>query len=613
MPAYDVVGKMGLPLVSRLPEEYGPPSISLNGPDGVYNMYDLQRQIGPRIRSNSIAPFTDVISWQKGRHFLKFDAEVDRRGVTFGQARAPRGAFSFDGTYTGSAMADFILGYIRSDSVNPAHTSTDLYNYWVALSANDDFKITPRLTLNFGLRWDYFQRYKQKDDQMVNIQLNGFVVGDTVTTKTSPFGRELMASDWNNVGPRFGFAWRPPVAGETVVRGGYGIYYTPQISNAIFAMAEGAQATAGAIAQRQHRRRAESLLQQPLRRRRHQRRAQLRRQQRPEHARQLRPAVESQRAAQTPRQRRARYGLRRQQGHQAGGDLRRSQPPDPAGGPAHARPCLAQCAPSQPALSAQRPCRQGHRQLHLSLLPGQGRTPHCRSGLVFLTAYTFSKSISGPSDIGGQVGGGNFIGAPQDVYYMRGDRSVSGFDVTQRFVQTVLYDLPFARNFHGFAKKALDGWQLSTIMTFQSGFPAPVTSNIDTTGTGISSRPDLVPGQRGDLPGDQRTWKLWFNTAAFAQVPFGRFGTSPRTDAVRLPGITNVDFSINKSLRFTETQIARIPLGVLQLPEELQSRSGDRRPEQPFRHLRRGRRRSPGHHDPCDPTRRETRLLSWNA
>ena len=55
------------------------------------------------------------------------------------------------------------------------------------------------------------------------------------------------------------------------------------------------------------------------------------------------------------------------------------------------------------------------------------------AGLVFLTAYTWSHAISGPSDIGGQVGGGNFIGAPQDVYYLRGDRSISGFDVTQRF------------------------------------------------------------------------------------------------------------------------------------------------------------------------------------
>ena len=47
---------------------------------------------------------------------------MDRRGVTFGQARAPRGAFTFDGTYTGSALADLMLGYVKSASVNPAHT-----------------------------------------------------------------------------------------------------------------------------------------------------------------------------------------------------------------------------------------------------------------------------------------------------------------------------------------------------------------------------------------------------------------------------------------------------------------------------------------------------------
>ena len=67
-----------------------------------------------------------------------------------------------------------------------------------------------------------------------------------MTPETSPFGRPLMASDKNNFGPRFGFAYRPGFLGEGVVRGGYGIYYTPQISNAIFAMAEGGQATAGA-------------------------------------------------------------------------------------------------------------------------------------------------------------------------------------------------------------------------------------------------------------------------------------------------------------------------------------------------------------------------------
>jgi hypothetical protein len=135
-------------------------------------------------------------------------------------------------------------------------------------------------------------------------------------------------------------------------------------------------------------------------------------------------------------------------------------------------------------------------------------------GVTFLTAYTWSKSISGPSDIGGQVGGGLYIGTPQNPYYMRGDRSVSGFDVTQRFVETILYDIPFFRRTHGASKYLLDGWQVSTIMTAQSGFPTPVTLNVQTTGTGLNTRPDQIPGQKGDLPGDQRTWKHWFNCAS---------------------------------------------------------------------------------------------------
>jgi len=177
------------------------------------------------------------------------------------------------------------------------------------------------------------------------------------------------------------------------------------------------------------------------------------------------------------------------------------------------------------------------------------------SGLTFLTAYTWSKSISGPNDIGGQVGGGNFIGSPQDIFNLRADRSVSGFDLPHRFVQTVLYDVPFFRGMQGAKRALLDGWQVSTIVTFQSGFPAPVTNNVDTTGTGISSRPDSVAGQKANLPRDQRTWKRWFNTAAFVEAPFGRFGTSPRTNAIRLPGIANADFSVNKVFRLSEARL----------------------------------------------------------
>ena len=62
------------------------------------------------------------------------------------------------------------------------------------------------------------------DDRFVNIELNGFVLGKTVTPQTSQYGRELLAPDRNNFGPRFGFAWRPFSDNRTAVRGSYGIF-----------------------------------------------------------------------------------------------------------------------------------------------------------------------------------------------------------------------------------------------------------------------------------------------------------------------------------------------------------------------------------------------------
>ena len=147
-----------------------------------------------------------------------------------------------------------------------------------------------------------------------------------------------------------------------------------------------------------------------------------------------------------------------------------------------------------------------------------------------------------------------YIGGIQNVYDLAPERSLSGFDMTNRFVQTVIYDVPFFRNTSGVARQILDGWQISTITTLQSGFPAAINSSVDTTGVGRVSRPDLVAGQKANLDKSERTWKRWFNTAAFAQAPFGRFGNSPRTGAIRLPGLINSDFSVNKRFRLGESR-----------------------------------------------------------
>ena len=165
-----------------------------------------------------------------------------------------------------------------------------------------------------------------------------------------------------------------------------------------------------------------------------------------------------------------------------------------------------------------------------------------------------AQALVDPADIGGQVGGGSFIGAIQDIYNLAAERSLSGFDQTHRFVQTIIYDVPFFRHTKGVARQILDGWQVSTIATAQSGFTAAVTNNVDTTATGKSSRPDLLAGQSGNLDSGDRTYKRWFNTSAFAAAPLGRFGTSPRTGAIRLPGLINQDFSVNKQFKIGESR-----------------------------------------------------------
>ena len=242
-----LAGKMNLPLVSRLPAEYGPPSISINGPDGAYSVFDLQRQIGPRIAQTDFMQFSDTLSWQRGKHFLRFGTEIQNRLVTFQQARDPRGSFGFDGTYTGSALADLHArlcqdGRHQSDphQHRPARPDPGVLRPGrLESDAPPDHQFRPALGL--------FRA----------VHAIGRSLRRCLPERLCPWRRRhsaefaiwtgIVAADKRDFGPRFGFAYRPALpGGDWVMRGGYGIYYTPEISNAIFAMAEGAQATAGA-------------------------------------------------------------------------------------------------------------------------------------------------------------------------------------------------------------------------------------------------------------------------------------------------------------------------------------------------------------------------------
>jgi hypothetical protein len=175
--------------------------------------------------------------------------------------------------------------------------------------------------------------------------------------------------------------------------------------------------------------------------------------------------------------------------------------------------------------------------------------------LNLLVSYTWSKSISGPSDVGGLVGGGNFGATGLDPLHPKADNSLSVFDIPHRFVGTALYDVTFFKHTTGVKKLLLDGFQVSTILSAVSGDPSQVTYNgASVNASTTAARADIVQGQLANIPRGQRTQTRVFNTAAFQTPAIATYGNSPRTGAVRLPGLINDDISVTKGFKFGDVR-----------------------------------------------------------
>ncbi|MCC6588064.1 MAG: TonB-dependent receptor [Bryobacterales bacterium] len=566
-PAYDIAGEMKLPLVSRRPKDFGPPSISIsNGPDGGYSVYNLQRQIGPRDRANAVYDFNDILSMQRGRHFIKIGVDMLHRNFTFEQARDPRGTFNFDGRYTGSSLADFMLGYLARAQVNPDPTHTNLVGLWQAYFVQDDWKITPRLTLNLGIRYDYMQPFRDSEGRMANIEQNGLFLTNLVTPQTSAFGAAMVRGDKNNFGPRVGIAWRPGRFAETVVRMGYGIYYNHIHPNAPFGMTESSQARNSFDVIGSTSGRPDIFFNDPFK---SAGTPGLQLNAVPSNDPYYRDAYIQQ--WNFTMQQKVKGGFLLDAGYVGSKGTRLSVTIPGMNRPVQlwdpATPGLASLNARRPNPSITRGV-QGDKSIGNSTYHSLQMRADRRmaKGFTSLTAYTWSKCMSGPSDIGADIGGGSYIGGIQDIYNFTNERSLCGMDVTQRFVQSLIWDVPFFGSTHGITRALLHGWQMSSIIVGQSGFVADVSYGVDTTATGVSSRADRVAGQNPNLSSSDRSFQKWFNTAAFAAVPAGRFGNSPRTGAIRLPGVFNIDFTVNKSFRIGEVRRAELRTEFYNLP-----------------------------------------------
>ena len=182
-------------------------------------------------------------------------------------------------------------------------------------------------------------------------------------------------------------------------------------------------------------------------------------------------------------------------------------------------------------------------------------TRRLSGGLTYLASYTWSKSL----DDGSAIRGTTTDILPQNSRCLACDYGYSAFNTPNRFVASVLYELPFGKgkmfaNSGGFLNEIIGGWQAGSIVTWQSGLPINTAAGVDTAGTGGYGEIRLnATGVSPNLPVDQRTTSRWFNIAAFALPGAGTFGNYMRNE-LQGPSLFGWDASLLKNFRVRESQ-----------------------------------------------------------
>lgn len=261
--AADISSQLGIPNTNVCGECTGSILLGIEEPfqGGRQNQLEFIGDGGPFYFTSNNFSFADGLTWVRGTSTFKFGGDLrvrqnsnfdaGRAGAIKGQYQYGTGAGGFlAGNYnvpigpadSGSGAANFLFGY------NPGFTSRGipgtppfLSNKEIAFFGQDDWKATPTLTLNLGLRWDLFTQPTERFDAQANYN----PANDTLTRAgdNAPGGRDLVNSDNNNFGPSIGFAWSGFREDKTVVlRGGYAIKYavdTPGIPGILQANSPG--------------------------------------------------------------------------------------------------------------------------------------------------------------------------------------------------------------------------------------------------------------------------------------------------------------------------------------------------------------------------------------
>jgi len=483
----------------------------------------------PQGRGDTTFEYADTVSWTHGKHSIKFGAE-------FRRFRNNNNNGGTGGTVNFPNLAAFLAGAPTSATETSLPATPALRVSALGTFVQDDIKVTSRLTINAGLRWEF--------NGVPSEIHNRLGVFDFAQRRLSTVGTNGIdkpyKNQYTNFGPRIGFVYDPFGDGKTVIRTGVGLYYDQPVANIVSGLGNNppfAQSVNNT---------SNVSISNPFA---------------------SPPGTGSALTAVDPNFKSGRvlsynFNIQRELfgtvlqiayvGSQ-GRHLRLTG--DYNQGINGIRPIATFLNGSVVTAASSIAVQES---ISNSNYNGMWLSAEKRlaKGLTFNTSYTFSKSMDNNS-----VGSSN--PQIQNFYNIAAEHAPSDFDATHRFVLSGIYMLPFHAE-NGITKRLVQGWSISPIVNLQSGNPfSPIVALTGTLtpsqtavpGTIYNSgsllgfdRPDVVPGQ--PLYVDNPSPTQWLNPKAFVRHSLG-FGNAGR-NILRGPGLQDVDVALSKATNITE-------------------------------------------------------------